>query len=722
MRRRVSKFDVRAAETAILALLRAPGFRPAPIREILRRLDVPSDEKPLVRDVVSALVDGGTLERRGSRIGLAEGVKPAAARPAGGRSKRPGPAARPARAVRPAGSRAGATPGEAEAKPIVGVFRVASFGAFLQSFDVSAPEGLRFDDASRAGANDGDAVLVEIDRPARGGRPAAARVVEILGRVGEPGVDALVVARRFRLATEFPPEVLEDARRLPLAVGPSDLRSRERFDDPPVVTIDGETARDFDDAISVAELPGGGARVFVHIADVGHFVPEGSVLDHEARRRGTSVYFPDCVLPMFPEKLSNDLCSLRPGEDRLVQSVILDLDQDGDVRATRFADGVIRSAARLTYTQVAAVLDGEARLTGIDPRVTDMLRRADRVREILSARRRVRGSVDFDLPEPRILLDVEGVMTGITIEPRNRAHRLIEELMLLANETVAGHLEARRAPCLYRVHDAPDPVKVDALADFASGFGLRLRAGTDAVRPRDIQRLLEAAESRPEYPIVAQVALRSMMQARYTPENSGHFGLAAPVYAHFTSPIRRYPDLVVHRLLRSLRHSRKEALARVGRGLGELGEACSRLERAAEAAERELLEWKKIAFVRDKVGESFDGIVTAVTAFGLFVQLTASLVEGLLHVTRLGPDRYEHIESRHELQGARTGKSFRLGDRLRVRLDRVDAVLRRIDLSLDEDGGARQPEGTGTGVRTSRRAPARSPATVRRRSGAKRRR
>jgi ribonuclease R len=405
---------------------------------------------------------------------------------------------------------------------------------------------------------------------------------------------------------------------------------------------------------------------------------------------------------MFPEKLSNDLCSLRPNEDRLVQSVVLDLDAKGDVRKVRFADGVIRSAARLTYTQVAAVLDG--RVSGVPPAVLPMLRVANRLRKVLETRRRARGSVDLDLPEPRILLDVEGAMTGITIEPRNRAHRLIEEFMLAANEAVAAHLDGQGAPCLYRIHERPDPAKVENLAAFASGFGLDLPGDPERIRPGDVQKMLDAAEGRPEYPIVAQVALRSMKQARYAPENVGHFGLAAEVYTHFTSPIRRYPDLVVHRSLRAVRHGQRDALVRLGTGLDELGDSCSRLERQAEAAERELLDWKKIAFVRDRVGETFDGIVTGVAPFGLFVQLTENLVEGLLHVARLGGDAFAFSERSQSLLGARTRRAFRLGDRVRVTLDRVDAVLRRVDLSLAEAVPA-QPERRGRRPTAPRRTP-----------------
>jgi len=580
-------------------------------------------------------------------------------------------------------------------KETVGIVRVRHGDLFLEPLEPESAT-LRLERPEGAHLRDRDVVVAKLKTLARAGRAAIYEVDEVLGRFGDPGVDTLIVARKHHLAKDFPEDALAEAARLPEAPSAADLAKRERFDDPAPVTIDGETARDFDDAIAVAPLPKGGFRLFVHIADVGHFVRAGSALDREARRRGTSVYFPDRVIPMFPERLSNDLCSLRPNEDRLVQSVVLDLTAAGEITSVRFADGVIKSAARLTYTQVAAVLDGEARLA---PALDRMLASADKLRRVLEERRHARGSVDFDLPEPQILLDVEGAITGITIRPRNRAHRLIEEFMLIANEAVAGYLEAKEAPCLYRVHETPDPDKIAGLAEFAESFGARWTVRAGGVRPRDVQRLLEAVEGRPEYPLLAQVALRSMKQARYTTENLGHFGLAAPVYAHFTSPIRRYPDLVDHRLLRTTRRGRKDGLAKLAQDLEETGEECSRLEREAEAAERELLELKKIEFVRERVGEVFEGIVTTATRFGLFVQLADTYVEGLLHVARLDGDRYYLDEKRHELRGMATGRRFRMGDRVPVVLERVDPVLRRVDLAL-----AQPVEGAPTEARRGRKA------------------
>ena len=504
-----------------------------------------------------------------------------------------------------------------------------------------------------------------------------ARVLESLGHLDEPGTDVAVVVRKFGLAGEFPAPVLRATASLPAQVGPKEAAGRERFDDPSPVTIDGETARDFDDAIAVERRGRDGYRLYVHIADVAHFVEEGSSLDREARQRGTSVYFPDRVVPMFPERLSNDLCSLRPDEDRLVQSVVVDLDGEGGVTAVRFSDGVIRSAARLTYTQVADHLERRTS-KGIPGPVREMLRTAGGLLELLERRRHRRGSIDFDLPRPQILLDVEGAMTGITLEPTNRAHAMIEEFMLLANEVVAGHLEEHEAPCLYRVHQAPDPLKLEALAGFVRGFGLELSATGDEIAPRELQQLIESVQGRPEARVVGQATLQAMQQARYSVENSGHFGLAAPVYCHFTSPIRRYPDLVVHRELRRLRRGDTT------RGQGDsstVAEHSSERERNAESAERELLAWKKVAFIDGHVGQSYDGLVTGVARFGLFVQLVENLVEGLIRVEQLGDEWFEHDAEGFALRGSESGRCFRLGDRMRVRVDKVDRVLRRVDFS-----------------------------------------
>ncbi len=563
---------------------------------------------------------------------------------------------------------------------LLGVFQIGPKGARVVPFDAADGEPLPVPAAGRHGASANDAVVVSVVRAGRHG-VAEARVTEVLGPVDAPGVDVQVVARRHGLRQHFPEDVRIAAAKIERAIPAKEKARRERFNRVPVVTIDGETARDFDDAVSVEALPAGGFRLIVHVADVSYYVRPGDVIDREAQARGTSVYFPNRVYPMVPERLSDDLCSLRPGEDRLVQSAIIEFDKKGEVRQTHFADGIIRSDARLTYTQVADLLDGGGSPSVMPAEVAAMLRSAEKLRQKLEGRRRARGSVDFDLPAPTILLDVEGAMTGIKIEPRNRAHRMIEEFMLAANEAVATWLSAHDVPALFRVHDDPDPLKIEAFQAFAASLGLQLSVSRSGVKPGNIQRLLDEAERLPAHAVLTQMALRSMKQARYSPEDSGHFGLAAPHYLHFTSPIRRYPDLVVHRALRAARH---KATAALKGDLTGLAESCSKLEREAESAERELLDWKKVKFLRGREGETFDGIVTGVARFGLFVQLAGGIAEGLVRIERLGSEWFEHDPVRQQLRGSASGRVFRMGDALSVRIERVDPVLRRVDLGVIE--------------------------------------
>jgi ribonuclease R len=597
---------------------------------------------------------------------------------------------------------------ERRSRRALGVFMGAAPGGNVQPFEAGMAASVRIPESFRGGAGDGQVVRFEILSGGGKGQPPEGKVLQVLGDLDEPGMDTHIVARKYGLPLSFPQPALDAAGELPSVVGPKKGEGRTLFDDPSPVTIDGETAEDFDDAIAVKPLPRGGTRLFVHIADVAQFVPAGSGLDEEARRRGTSVYFPGRVLPMFPEKLSNDLCSLRPGVKRLVQTAILDFDQEGAVTQVRFADGIIRSAARLTYTQVERVIDGEKRVPGVPQRVVPMLLLADQLRRLLEQRRHERGSIDFDLPEPQILLDVEGVMTGITIEPRNRAHRLIEEFMLAANEAVAGYLDSKAGVCVYRVHEPPESTKLETLAHFVERFGVPFARETSSVTSQDYQQLLDRVEGRPEARLVRSVALRSMKQARYSVENDGHFSLASPLYCHFTSPIRRYPDLLVHRLLRDARRGRKPTTEEIDR-LAEQAANCSELERNAEAAERELLNWKKVAFIADKVGQDFEAVVTGVAAFGMFLQLESNLVEGLLRVDRLGDERFEFDDRRVELQGQQTGRTYRLGDRLRVRVERVDRVLQRVDFAPMT---TRQESAAGPKSRPGRRGGRRRGAVV----------
>jgi ribonuclease R len=724
------------ARRAVLEYVSRPDYRPLTQRELLHRLHVAPGERADVRRSIGALLREGRLaRRRGGRLALRAGEGERASVTGVLRRHRDGYGfviddaggpdvfvAAPNLGAQLSGDRVavqvtrqsrgnrleGVVVRTVEKRPrtMLGVFgERGPGGGEVRPFESGLPSPFPVPVSSRLGARDGDVVSFEVV-PAAGAAASspAAKVLEVLGRFDDPRMDERIVTRKYGLARGFPDETLSAAERLPRRVGPKRGSARKRFDDPRPVTIDGESARDFDDAIAVAARPRGGFRLFVHIADVAEFARAGDALDREARRRGTSVYFPHSVVPMFPEALSNGICSLVPGVDRLVQSVILELDREGEVTSVRFADGIIRSAARLTYTQAAQVLEGDDDVPGVPGPVVPMLRAGGRLAELLRAKRERRGSVDFDLPEPQILLDVEGAMTGITLSPRNRAHRLIEEFMLAANEAVARWLDERVGACVYRVHEAPDAAKLETLAHFVGRFGLRFP--TADVGPLDVQRLLAQVEGRPEARLVASAALRAMRQARYSTTNAGHFSLASPCYCHFTSPIRRYPDLLVHRLLRAARAGSRPSPEERQR-LDALSRECSELERNAEAAEREVLTRKKVAFIASQVGEAFDAVVTGVASFGAFAQLEANLVEGLLRVERLGDERFELDSRREELRGVHTGRVLRAGQRLRVRVERVDRVLQRVDLGL-----------AGEYERSERTAPAGGRRRRARRSGA----
>jgi ribonuclease R len=541
--------------------------------------------------------------------------------------------------------------------------------------------------ADVGGARAGDMVAVEITRWPTATRPPLGRVVEVFGSLDEPGVDTRVIICKHGLPDAHSERAILEATRLGEHVQARDLDGRTDFRSWPTVTIDGEDARDFDDAITLEQLPNGHYWLGVHIADVAHYVGEGTVLDQEAYDRATSVYFPERALHMFPAELATGLCSLKPDVDRLVQSCLMEVDAHGDVVRYQLHDGVIHSDARMTYTGVNAIVTDHdpAEMARYEPLVPLFVRMRE-LFVILNERRHRRGSIDFDLPEAKLVLDEEGLVAEITQAQRNVAHRIIEEFMLLANETVARHLEQSGVPALYRIHERPDPLKVAEFEAFVSSLGYSLAVEPGLVRPHDFQHLIERIAGLPVERPIAFLMLRTMSQARYSPDNVGHFGLAAPTYTHFTSPIRRYPDLVVHRLLREVRDGaptaeRREAL---GEQMPEIGRHTSERERRAMDAERELVQWKKVRFMADKVGEEYDGYVTGVSAFGLFVELIEHFVEGLVHVATMVDDYYRFVDTAHVLKGERSGKVFRLGDRIRVQVVRVDTERRQVDLGLVE--------------------------------------
>lgn len=545
--------------------------------------------------------------------------------------------------------------------------------------DVHVPRGGQGDAAP------GMMVEVAITRWPTATRGPIGRITEVFGDLTTPGVDIRVVLAKHGIVDAHGDDAVGEAKRLGAGVGEADRLGRGDFRTWPTITIDGEHARDFDDAITLERLANGHFWLGVHIADVSHYVGEGSALDREAYDRATSVYFPERAVHMFPAELATGLCSLNPSVDRLVQSCLMEIDGHGAIVRQEFHDGVICSDARMTYAEVNAILtDHDPALVERYRAFVPLLENMHELFVVLNRRRQRRGSIDFDLPEPEIVIDETGLVEAILPAERNVAHRVIEEFMLVANETVATYLEAQGIPALFRTHDAPDPVKVAEFSECVSSLGYRLGAGPGAPAPRDFQRLVERIRGTPVERPVAFLMLRTMQQAKYEAVNRGHFGLATSSYTHFTSPIRRYPDLVVHRMLRVARHGglTAERRAELDEQLPEWARHTSERERRAMEAEREVIHWKKVRFMSDKVGDEFDGYVTGVSAFGLFVQLTEHFVEGLVHVSTMADDYYRYLEHVHALRGEHTGAAYRLGDRVRVRVLRIDLERRLIDLGL----------------------------------------
>lgn len=600
--------------------------------------------------------------------------------------------------------------------------------------------------ARRASWEDLEKLVVDVeitDWPSATQNPRG-RVVEILGYEDDFGVDVEVMIRKFHLPHRFPPEVLKEAQDVEPVISSIELSQRRDFRGLPIVTIDGETARDFDDAVTVRRLENGNYELQVHIADVAHYVTAGSALDQEARLRGTSVYFPDRAVPMLPLELSTDICSLRPQVDRLVLSCVMEIDHAGEIVGYDLCEGVIRSAERMTYTAVNAVLEGDA---ATRERYASLIPAFEMMRDlalILNRKRERRGSIDFDLPEPVIEFDEFGLMKSITRSERNMANRLIEEFMLSANECVAGFLENKRIASLYRVHEKPDAKRVYDFEVIAATFGYSLGIGalpiqrmqfkTDRranygsgkrareievpkevhITPRMYQKLTEKIAGKPEERILSYLMLRSLKQARYSEENLGHFALAATTYTHFTSPIRRYPDLIVHRILKEVLKDRvaraptpasdtatpwskrrdhaahRESLAPLGgpialEELHEIAEECSQSERRADEAERDLMEWKKVKFMQNRVGDDFDGLIISVTKFGFFVELTDLFIEGLVPLASLTDDRYTYHENTREIIGQRNRKIYRMGQKVHVLVDRIDPVEKKIQFAVLEE-------------------------------------
>ncbi|MCU1233479.1 MAG: RNAse [Candidatus Solibacter sp.] len=628
---------------------------------------------------------------------------------------------------------------------VVGEFKIGRRGCYVVPYDdriqqwIDIPEGMEFPPAGavqvdRIGVTapkvdtveelNGMIVNVEMIEYAERGDSPVGRVIEILGNPDDFGVDVEIIIRKHHLPHQFPAEVIEQAKAIPDVIPAEEIARRRDFRDLDIVTIDGETARDFDDAVWVDKLPNGNYVLQVHIADVSHYVRPGTPIDREALLRGTSVYFPDRAIPMLPSELSTNLCSLVPHEDRLVLSALMEIDHRGEIVGQEFVEGVIRSAERMTYTNVHKLLEGDAALR---ERYKPLVPRFELMQElalVLNRKRVRRGSIDFDLPEPLIEFDDFGAMIGVTKAPRNIANRLIEEFMLAANESVAGHLENSAPASIYRIHEKPDPKRVLDFEEVAAHFGVSLGVGAIEVKrfkmtdkrrdgskkqsaivladqtnisSRHYQKLVAKIEGKPEERILSFLMLRSLKQARYSTDNVGHFALAADTYTHFTSPIRRYPDLVVHRLLRAVLLGKPTPEEDA---LSVIADDCSQSERRAADAERELVEWKKVKFMAERVGEDFDGLIISIAKYGLFVELADLFVEGLVPIDSLQGDQFTYQENVRKIVGKRTRREFSIGDKVRVALDRIDNNDRKLQFSLVEEapqrGGKRRRQVRGT--------------------------
>lgn len=724
----------------ILTQIREKVDHPATVKELLQRLHWPREQRASFKRALTRLVETGDLiEIRGSRYGLPDrmnlvvgrvttnprgfGFVDAERPPEGGPTSIYIAGANLNQAmhgdrvvVRVERSR---DENRAEGRilrilergtaSVVGRYEVDGQGrGFVVPFDRRLVMDVEVLPGESMRAAPGEMVTLTITTWPTQTRPAQGRITEVLGDVNAPGVDTTVIIRKYGISDVHSAAAIAEATHLGTQVKARDREGRTDFRAWQTVTIDGEHARDFDDAISIDRLPNGNYWLAVHIADVSHYVTEGSALDADAYERSTSVYFPERAVHMFPEELSTGLCSLKPQVDRLVQSCLMEVDRrNGTVVRYEMHDGVIHSDARMTYTDVAGILtDRNPALIAKYKPLVSMFERMQELFEILNRRRRGRGSIDFDLKESEIQFGEDGMVAAIVAAERNVAHRLIEEFMLLANETVAEHLETRGVPTLYRIHEEPDPLKVSDFEEFIGALGYGLSGPADRLEPRHFQSLVEKIHGRPEEKPIAMLMLRTMQKARYDPSPVGHFGLATKHYAHFTSPIRRYPDLVVHRSLRESRQGMsKERKADLTDDLPEIGRHTSERERRAVDAERELVQWKKVRFMADKVGDEFTGFVTGVTAFGLHIELVEHFVEGMVHVSTMADDYYRFIEKAHVLRGEKSGRVYRLGDKVSVQLIRVDLERRLIDLGLTEILDAVRDSERNRGPRRSQASP-----------------
>jgi len=573
-------------------------------------------------------------------------------------------------------------------RQVVGTFESNHSFGFVVADDKRIPGDIFIPKNSTKGAVTGHKVIVEISKYPEGGRNAEGEIVNILGHENDPGIDIISIIYKHGLVIDFPEEVLDEARSVLEDVTEEEKSARRDLRDETIVTIDGADAKDLDDAIRVEQLDNGNYKLGVYIADVSYYIPEGSKMDEEALERGTSVYLVDRVIPMIPHRLSNGICSLNPGVDRLTLACEMEINDKGHVVDHEIFEAVIRSKERMTYSNVNKILhDRDEEVRKEYEELVPMFEAMEKVAAILRDKRKKRGAIDFDFKEAQVLVDEDGKPTEIKIRERSVGERLIEEFMLAANETVAEHFHWMNMPFIHRIHELPDEGKLKVFFEFLASLGHSVKGTFNEVHPQVFQNILEKVKELPEEMVISKLMLRSMKQAKYDPVNVGHFGLSTEFYTHFTAPIRRYPDLTVHRLIRTYLLQGKmdhKTMNKWKDALGEIARHSSEQERLAVDCEREVDDLKKAEYMEDKIGEEFDGIISSVTNFGLFIELE-NTVEGLVHVSYMTDDYYHYDERSHALIGERTRKVYRIGDKARIKVVSVNLDEHVVDFSLVEE-------------------------------------
>lgn len=580
-------------------------------------------------------------------------------------------------------------------KEIVGTYTESKSFGFVIADDKKIANDIFIPKSASNGAVEGHKVVVKLVTYPEGRLSAEGEVIRILGHKNDPGVDILSVIHKHGLPQEFPREVLDQANATPDEIDEKDLGDRRDLRDQVIVTIDGADAKDLDDAVTVTKLDNGNYKLGVHIADVTHYVTEGSPIDLEAQERGTSIYLVDRVIPMIPHRLSNGICSLNPKVNRLTISCEMEINNAGEVVKHEIFHSVIKTTERMTYSDVKKILvDKDEEVTSRYEALVPMFQLMEELAAVLRKKRMTRGAIDFDFKESKVIVDEEGAPKDVVLRERSVAERLIEEFMLVANETVAEHFHWMNVPFIYRVHEDPKEEKLQRFFEFITNFGYVVKGKGNEIHPRALQEVIEAVQGKPEEMVVSTVMLRSMKQAKYDEESLGHFGLSTEFYTHFTSPIRRYPDLIVHRLIRTYLIQKKldaKTQEKWSDKLPEIAEHSSNMERRAVDAERETDELKKSEYMLDKIGEEYDGIISSVTNFGMFVELP-NTIEGLVHVSYLTDDYYRYDERHYAMIGERTGKVYRIGDEITVRVINVNKDERSIDFEVVGMKGTRRPD------------------------------